>query len=114
MERPEWPQRHLALAETKADTTQTDMMTTYEPEQQQTAVPLPETFDDGPRQFYQVWRGKSAAVYGRSALSTEDRHLYYVYNIRTIGGVEFLGELILESASVNKCVDRADKWERTK
>jgi hypothetical protein len=90
------------------------MTTTHWTQQQRAVVPIPETFDSGPRQFYQVWRGKSAAVYGRSALSTEDRHLFYVYNVRTIGGVEHLGELILESASLNRCVERADRWERTR
>jgi hypothetical protein len=107
--------RQSALAPTETDSTKTDMIdTSHWTQQQRRIVPLPEVWWDGPRQYFLAWRAKSSAIFARSALSTEDQHLFYLYNVRCISGTEHLGELILKSPSLNKCVDRADKWERSK
>jgi hypothetical protein len=78
------------------------------------AVPIPENWWDGPRQFYLVWRSTSAAIYARSALSSETEHVFFLFNVRVIANIEHLGEKLGESRNINALVDKGNRWEMTR
>jgi hypothetical protein len=74
-------------------------------------VKLPETFEADGRQYVQSWRSRDMSVYLCSNFSDEHEHFYHAYNIRVIGNIEMLGEMLVQTPNLDHAITVATKWE---